>query len=86
MTFKPWPRFALPVAVLIAVTLVYLNHFHNGFHFDDGHSVVNNPNIRSLFNIPRFFLDARTFSNLPVNQMYRPVSYTHLTLPTSDLV
>ncbi len=59
--------------VLLAVLLAYANHFHNSFHFDDFHSVTDNPAIRSLSNIPRFFTDARTFSVLPSNQSYRPL-------------
>ena len=66
----PWlPR----VLVLLAVCLAYANSFHNGFHFDDFHTVVDNPAIRNLANVPRFFTDATTFSVLPANRTYRPV-------------
>ena len=51
----------------------YANHFHNGFHFDDGHSIVENTFVRDIRNIPRYFRDATTFSVLPLNQSYRPV-------------
>lgn len=59
--------------LLAGVTVVYLNHFDNGFHFDDAHTVENNPAIQSLSNIPRFFRDATLFSTLPDHQMYRPL-------------
>jgi protein O-mannosyl-transferase len=59
--------------LLCAVLLVYLGHFGNGFHFDDLHSVVQNPYIRDLHNIPKFFTNARTFSILPQNRTYRPL-------------
>jgi tetratricopeptide (TPR) repeat protein len=59
--------------LLSAVLLIYLAHFENTFHFDDAHTVVENPYIRDLRNIPRFFSDARTFSILPANRMYRPL-------------
>lgn len=59
--------------LLVAVSLAYGNHFKNAFHFDDAHSVVENPHIRSLANLPRFFTDAQTFSTLPANQSYRPL-------------
>ena len=36
----------------------YSNHFHNGFHFDDGHSISDNPAIRSLGNLPQILVDA----------------------------
>ncbi len=59
--------------LLLAITGVYANHFHNSFHFDDFHTVVDNPSIRSLRNVPSFFTDATTFSVLPANRTYRPV-------------
>lgn len=61
------------IAVVVAIGLTYANSFHNGFHFDDAHTVVSNPYIRSLKNIPRFFTDATTFSVLPANRTYRPL-------------
>lgn len=77
----PAKRYALLVGLLLsAVVLVYLSHFQNGFHFDDRHTVVHNPYIRDLHNIPRFFTDARTFSIDPVNRSYRPVVSTTLAL------
>jgi tetratricopeptide (TPR) repeat protein len=64
--------------VLAAILLSYSNHFTNGFHFDDFHSVVNNPAIRDLHNLPLFFADARTISVLLANQVWRPVVVTSL--------
>jgi len=66
--------------LLSFVSLIYLRHFHNGFHFDDIHAVVLNPYIRDLHNIPKFFTDARTFSILPTNRTYRPIVSTSLAL------
>ncbi len=67
-------RFWLCAAIaLIVVFAAYANHFHNSFHFDDGHTVQNNVFIRDLHNIPRFFTDATTFSSLPANQTWRPI-------------
>jgi Flp pilus assembly protein TadD len=65
-------------AVLALVLAAYANHFGNSFHFDDSHSVVDNPALRSIRNVPRFFADATTFSILPLNQSYRPVLQTTL--------
>ncbi len=56
-----------------AVLLAYSNHFENGFHFDDFHTVNNNPYIRSLHNAKLFFTDPTTFSVLPANRTYRPL-------------
>jgi protein O-mannosyl-transferase len=64
----------------LAVVLCYANHFGNQFHFDDSHTVVQNPYIRSLNNIPKFFTDADTFSTLPANRTWRPVVSTSLAI------
>ncbi|HVV55940.1 MAG TPA: tetratricopeptide repeat protein [Mucilaginibacter sp.] len=68
------------ILLLAAVTAVYSNHFYNGFHFDDTHSIWNNPNIRSIKNIPHFFVDGSTSSVLPQNQSYRPVTTASLAI------
>jgi len=65
---------------LVAVCAAYANHFYNGFHFDDAHTVIDNPSIRSLSNLPRFFTDASTFSVLPANRTYRPMVSASLAL------
>ena len=57
---------------LALICLTYANSFQNEFHFDDFHTVVDNPAVRSLRNIPRFFTDTTTFSVLPANRTYRP--------------
>ncbi len=67
-------------AILATVTVTYANSFHNGFHFDDFHTIVDNPAIRELRNIPRFFTDATTFSVLPANRTYRPFVSTSLAI------
>lgn len=61
------------VAMLALVFLAYGNHFDNAFHFDDFHTILENPYIRDLRNIPHFFTDSRTFSTLPANRSYRPL-------------
>src|SRR5258708_12661738 len=66
----PWLGAAFLLAALLAA---YANHFHNSFHFDDAHTIVNNAAIRELRNIPLFFRDATTFTSLPSNQSYRPL-------------
>ena len=65
---------------LLALVATYSNHFGNEFHFDDSHAIQNNLYIRSLRNIPRFFVDPRTFSALPSNQSYRPLVTTTLAI------
>ena len=66
--------------LLVALVTAYANHFHNSFHFDDAHTIVNNASIRELRNIPLFFRDATTFSSLPSNQSYRPLVSTLLAI------
>ena len=67
-------------AALLAICLAYANHFNNAFHFDDFHTIVDNPAIRSLRNVPRFFHDATSFSVLPANRTYRPIVSASLAL------
>ena len=67
---------AFTVACAAACLLVagaYANHFHNDFHFDDDHTIQTNAFVRDVRNIPRFFVDASTFSALPSHQSYRPL-------------
>jgi tetratricopeptide (TPR) repeat protein len=65
---------------LLAIFVAYANSFDNGFHFDDFHTVTDNPAIRSLSNVPRFFTDTSTFSVLPANRTYRPMVSLSLAL------
>ena len=66
--------------MVVAILAAYGNHFHNAFHMDDGHTIINNASIRELRNIPLFFRDATTFSALPSNQSYRPLVSTLLAI------
>lgn len=77
---KKRPLLIYTVLLFVAVTAVYINHFHNGFHFDDSHSVWDNPYIRDIKNVPLFFKDGTTSSVLPQNQSYRPVVTTSLAI------
>ena len=64
----------LHVVLLGAVCLaVYSNGFGHGFNLDSIHLVPENPAIRQLANIPRFFADAGTFTSLRSNVDYRPI-------------
>ena len=66
--------------LLLAILATYANHFHNGFHFDDWHTIVNNTSIHELRNIPLFFRDATTFSAEPSTRSYRPLVSTLLAI------
>lgn len=62
------------------VTLVYSNHFANDFHFDDVHTIVQNPYIRDLHNLPRLLTNAEASSVLPANRVWRPLVFASLAL------
>jgi uncharacterized protein (TIGR02996 family) len=66
--------------VLLAVCAAYANSLENAFEFDDFHTITDNPAVRSLDNVPRFFTDTTTFSVLPANRTYRPVVSASLAL------
>jgi tetratricopeptide (TPR) repeat protein len=67
----------LAFALLIAA---YANHFENGFHFDDYHTIVNNLYIRNIHNIPAFFSDPKMFSSDPTHWGLRSVVTTTLAI------
>jgi tetratricopeptide (TPR) repeat protein len=64
----------------LACWAVYLNSLENGFHYDDSHAIVENPHLRSLGQVPRFFADPAAFSREPAMAMYRPVLLTTFAL------
>jgi protein O-mannosyl-transferase len=59
--------------IVLCALIAYANAPRGAFHFDDAHAVQENPSIRSLANLGRFFTDAGAFSVLPQNQGYRPL-------------
>ncbi len=52
---------------------LYWGALNNPFHYDDLHSIRHNPHIRSLANIPTFFVDLHTFSSERAGTMFRPL-------------
>lgn len=66
---------ALVLCALLAA-VAYANALDNDFALDDGHSIQSNPWIRSLAHVPRYFVDADTFSTLRTNVDYRPLLQT----------
>ncbi len=65
----------LGIILFCCLLLSYSNHFSNGFHFDDNHTIENNNAIKEVTPL-KFFKDGTTFSSLSTNQSYRP--YTTL--------
>ena len=66
--------------LLLLPVLVYANSLQNPFHYDDAHSIVDNPHIRDLGKVPAFFVDPTLFSVDPDNAMYRPLLLTSFAL------
>ena len=68
------------VCIAALATIVYSNHFGNEFHFDDYHTIVQNPYIRDIHNLPRFFVDKESTSVLPANRAWRPLVFASLAI------
>ena len=62
-----------PLLVAVAVVLTFANALHDRFHFDDAHSLVENPHIRQLTALGAFFFDPQLFSRNMGSEMYRPL-------------
>ncbi|MDA0337909.1 MAG: tetratricopeptide repeat protein [bacterium] len=62
-------RTAMALSALVLLT--YANSLGGSFHYDDFHSLVGNPAVRELANIPAFFHDPRLFSVDADKSMYR---------------
>ncbi|MBI2505310.1 MAG: tetratricopeptide repeat protein [Candidatus Latescibacteria bacterium] len=60
-------------AILLVCMLCYANSLSGSFHYDDFHSIADNPHIRTLSNLPAFFIDPGMFSSDPEKRMYRPL-------------
>jgi Tfp pilus assembly protein PilF len=74
-------RLAFAAAALAALGLLvfaYANSLRNQFHFDDHSVLVENLYLRNLDNVPRFFVDASTYTTFPPNAVYRPLVSTTL--------
>src|SRR5205809_5914623 len=68
-------RLTLLTAALLSIGIgaAYSNSLSVGFEFDDVYLLTNNPSIRSLRNIPRFFYDPLTLTTVRENADLRPV-------------
>ena len=65
--------FGHALAIMLATVLVYANSTGNSFHYDDLHTIQENPHIRSLANIPQFFTSPESFSREKDYAMFRPL-------------
>jgi hypothetical protein len=62
-----------PLLVLALVFFAHAPSLNSGLHYDVQHSLLDNPHIRDLGNLPRFFIDPTAFSAHPEFAMYRPL-------------
>ena len=74
------PHFGPLALILIVAVGAFWNSLGNGFHFDDEHSLTENPHIRDISNVPRFFADPQMFSRNLGSEMYRPLVLTSYAL------
>jgi len=70
----------LGLILLVVLVAAYANHFNNGFHFDDSHTVVENVYIRDIKNIPAFYTNPKMFSSDPEHWGLRPLVTTTLAI------
>ena len=69
----------LSACILIALIFgLYYESINNSFQYDDKHSIVENPHIRSLGNVPLFWLHPEYFSRDAENAMFRPMVLSSL--------
>jgi len=73
----------LGIILFLGLIITYSNHFNNGFHFDDFHTINDNIYIRNLNNIPKFFSHPEMFSSMPSHWGLRPVVTTTLAIDYS---
>jgi tetratricopeptide (TPR) repeat protein len=70
-----WRKFTYLFLALLALGLAisYANSFGIGFYFDDTYGIAVNPAIRSLRNVPSFFVDPHAIWTEPTQVDLRPV-------------
>src|SRR5262249_33608935 len=73
-------RWMVPALLAVAILAAYANSFDIPFVFDDWHTIEQNPAIRSLSNLPRFFYDPNSTTVLRENKDLRPLLVASLAL------
>jgi len=68
------PKLLALALLLFSIFLFsYSNHFNNTFHFDDSHTIEDNPYIKNINNCAKFFYTPQMFSTLPSHWGLRPI-------------
>ena len=71
--FSRVPKLTSALLLVLAIVFIYMNTMSHSFHFDDFHSIVENPSVREIGNIPEYFKDPGMFSGKAGIRMYRPL-------------
>ena len=67
----------LLMALLVALPfVVYSNNYRHDFALDDAYTIVGNTSLRSLHEIPRYFVDPSTYTSIREQAEYRPILQT----------
>lgn len=74
------PRWVAPFAVGLLAAAAYVNTLGNGFVCDDLVQVVQNPELTSLSNVPKFFTEPYWRNPGAKDRLYRPVTVTTLAI------
>lgn len=61
------------LCIVLLALLGHVNSFPGAFHYDDAHSIVENPSIRSPVQLVQLFSDPALFSSEKGMAMYRPL-------------
>jgi Flp pilus assembly protein TadD len=77
---RPLPWWAVPLILAGVIAGAYSNSLDVPFAFDDWHAIEENPAIRDLANLPRYFTDPAAFSVLRENRDLRPLLLLSLAL------
>lgn len=65
------------MAALVALPfVVYSNNYRHDFELDDAYTIVGNTSLRSLREIPRYFVDPSTYTSIREQAEYRPILQT----------
>ena len=65
---------SLQLALIVLLCFaVYSNNYNHAYHLDSGYTIADNAAVRSLANVPRYFVDPATYTSLRAQVDYRPV-------------
>lgn len=66
-------RFKILLILVVVSSVVYANSINNGFVYDDKSSIVDNPYIRDISNIPGSFIHPEYLTSAGIRNHYRPL-------------